>query len=229
VHRGCQAVAGPIGPHSREELREPAGERGERKRKLGVVVPPYQPARLAATTKVAAAKPNNPRIEGAATGCNEICAWLRQNSNSPSCDVGRATESFGDSPSDGVSAHQPGSTTPPVSPAVPPPVTPPATSLHRRATAAAHRRRARGDRSAPVVPAVATPGEDPRRAATLPARSPRLTSSATRVARTVSRAGPRPDAQKRGANPTAHAPLPPVTETTGATGHRHGPGNRRRR
>jgi hypothetical protein len=56
-------------------------------RKLGVVLPPYQPARLAATTKVAAAKPNSPRIEGAATGCSEICAWLRQNSNSPSGDA----------------------------------------------------------------------------------------------------------------------------------------------
>jgi hypothetical protein len=38
---------------------------------------------------VAAAKPNSPMIEGAATGRNEICEWLRQNSNSPSGDGAR--------------------------------------------------------------------------------------------------------------------------------------------
>lgn len=55
-------------------------------RKVGAALSPHHPARFEDTTNVAAAKPYRPRIDGAATGCKEICAWLRQNSNSPSWD-----------------------------------------------------------------------------------------------------------------------------------------------
>src|SRR5579875_2763129 len=39
---------------------------------------PYQPARLAATMKVAPAKPNRPRIDGAAIGCRNTRVCDRQ-------------------------------------------------------------------------------------------------------------------------------------------------------
>src|SRR3954470_7710811 len=47
-------------------------------RKVGDLVSPYQPARFAATMKVADAKPNSPRIDGAAIGWRTTRVCSRQ-------------------------------------------------------------------------------------------------------------------------------------------------------
>src|ERR1700754_1144709 len=56
----------------------PPAVRAKGNRTSWVSVLPYQPAMLAATMKVAAAKPNSPRMDGAATGDSTIVLWSRQ-------------------------------------------------------------------------------------------------------------------------------------------------------
>src|ERR1700754_2782705 len=55
----------------------------------GVAVLPYQPARLAETMNVAAAKPNSPSTDGAATGVSVILVRSRQNAEAEASAAGR--------------------------------------------------------------------------------------------------------------------------------------------
>src|ERR1700754_4638061 len=55
----------------------PPAARAKGKRISGGSAGAYQPARLAATKKVAAAKPNSPRMDGAATGNSAMAVWSR--------------------------------------------------------------------------------------------------------------------------------------------------------
>src|ERR1700754_2164627 len=70
----------------------PPAVRAKGKSVKGVAAVPYQPARLAETMKVAAAKPNSPSTDGAATGVSVILVRSRQKVEAEASVAGR--ESF---------------------------------------------------------------------------------------------------------------------------------------
>src|SRR4051794_25314590 len=96
----CIAVASPSRARKAHiparNCARPPNVAANGKRTAGPAGPPYQPARYAATMKVAPAKPNSPRIDGAAIGCRKTrvwsthSRWSRARASLPLCVCGAA-------------------------------------------------------------------------------------------------------------------------------------------